>query len=573
MQPSSQPTAPNASIATPAVAASKRTFPLQVALVLPFLLQIFGAVGITGYLSIRNGQQTVNEMATQLEKATTKQVEQQLDNYLPLVPKLAKINVDASRGGSLNLQNLTQVGQVFCQQMQNFSVGYAGFGTPKGDYIGVERLDNGKLLINEQSARTNGKLAVYSTTATCDRGPQVEVKDDYNFSQESWYSETVNAKKPLWSSIYNWDDKPEVMSVSFNTPIYDNGQLQGVIGGDFILTQLSNFLKDLKVSPNAKVYLIERNGGLIASSTEQKPYKLVNQKAERLNALDSDDAIVRESSKYLKQKYDGFTGINESLNLQVRLSGETHYLNVTPWQDPQGLNWLIVTAIPQKDFLGNIAANTQQTILLCGAALMISTALGIWTSRRILSPIQNLNAAADQLAHNDSDAEVVVPESRITELNGMAMSFNDMAQRLRSVMTQLQTDNQNLGAEVAEKNQALEEAVRRIRNKQDNNAQRQREARVKLVNLSSQIGYPVTSMQGELDHAQENLSAILAELSNYKEQLKQMPPELRQEISTVDLDLIIADLQKRAIMLEKGTDRIDELSDNLSRFIAEIQQV
>jgi methyl-accepting chemotaxis protein len=529
----------------------KRTLSLQVALVLPFLLQIFGAVGITGYLSIRNGQQTVNEMAAQLEKATAKQVEQQLDSYLPLVPKLAKINMDASRGGSLSLQNLTQVGQVFCQQMQNFSVGYAAFGTPKGEYIGVERLDNGSLLINEQSARTNGKLAVYSTTANCDRGPQVEVKDDYNFTQESWYTETVNAKKPIWSSIYNWDDKPEVMSVAFNTPIYNNGQLQGVMGGDFILTQLSNFLKDLKVSPNAKVYLIERNGGLIASSADQKPYKLVDKKAERLNALDSSDAI----------------------NLRVPIQGETNYLNVTPWKDPQGLDWLIVTAIPQKDFFGSVNANTQQTILLCGIALVVSTALGIWTSRKILSPIQNLNTAADRLAHGDSNADVVVPESGITELNGMALAFNDMAQRLRSVMTQLQTDNQNLGAEVAEKNQALEEAVKRIRNKQDNNAQRQREARVKLVNLSSQIGYPVTSMQGELDHAQESIAVILAELANYKEQIKQLPAELRQEISTVDLDLMIADLQKRSIMLEKGTGRIDELSGNLSRFIAEIQQV
>jgi HAMP domain-containing protein len=552
-------------------ASEKRSISLQIALVLPFLLQIFGAVGITGYLSIQNGQRTVNDLAIRLEKSTSKQIEQQLNGYLPLVPKIAKINADAARQGSLNLQNLTQMGQVFCSQMQNFSVGYASLGTPQGDFIGVERLDNGKLVINEQSARTNGKLAVYPALDNCDRGPMTEAKDDYNFSQESWYTETVKAKKPIWSSIYNWDDKPDVMSVSFNSPLYSaDNKLQGVMGGDFILTQLSEFLKKFEVSPNARVFLIERNGALIASSVDQKPYKLVGKKAQRLNAEESSDAVVREATQYLKQKFDGFAAITSETALQAQLQGQNHYLNVTPWKDPQGLDWLIVMAVPERDFLGTVEANTRQTIFLCIVALIVATVLGLWTSRWILGPIQSLNRAAEDLA-NGKDA-VDLPESNITELKRVSRSFSDMAQRLSDVLTKLKTDNQNLGAQVEEKNQALGEALKRIRGKQDHAAQKQRENQAKLANLSTQIGYPVNSMQDELGIAQENLSTILTELCNYREQIKQLPPELRQEISSVELNVLIGDLQKRVIMLEQGTHRIDNLSDNLKQFIQQIQQ-
>jgi methyl-accepting chemotaxis protein len=550
---------------------SKRTIALRTALVLPFLLQIFGAVGITGYLSIRNGQQTVSDLATKIEKSSSKQIEQQLEAYLPLVPKLAKINADAVHSGNLNLQNLTQVGQVFCSQMQNFSVGYASFGTPQGDYIGVERLDNGKLVINEQSARTNGKLAVFPATETCDRGPMSEAKDGYVFAKENWYSDTVKAKKPVWSSIYNWEDKPNVMSVSFNTPLYSaDNKLQAVMGGDFILSQLSEFLKKLEISPNARVFLIERNGGLIASSADQQPFKLVNQKAQRLNAEESSDAVVRDAAAYLKQKFDGFEAIGEPTALQAPLQGQNHYLNITPWKDPQGLDWLIVMAIPENDFLGTVAANTRQTIFLCIAALIGASALGLWTSRWILGPIRSLNEAADALAHGGE--EVALPESNITELNLVSRSFSDMDSRLRDLLSQLQSDNQNLGAQVAEQSQALGDALKRIRDKQDNSAKQHRDDRAKLANLSTQIGYPVNSMQDELGNAQENLSTILAELLNYREQIKQLPAEFRQEVSSADLDILISDLQKRVIIIAQGSDRIGDLSGNLKRHIAQIQQ-
>ncbi|MGB7709409.1 MAG: hypothetical protein WBL95_07695 [Microcoleus sp.] len=40
--------------------------PLGVVLIVPFVLQIVGAVGLVGYLSFRNGQKAVNNLGSQL---------------------------------------------------------------------------------------------------------------------------------------------------------------------------------------------------------------------------------------------------------------------------------------------------------------------------------------------------------------------------------------------------------------------------------------------------------------------------------------------------------------------------
>ncbi|NJK72868.1 MAG: hypothetical protein HC942_00220 [Microcoleus sp. SU_5_6] len=51
-------------------------FPLRTVLILPFVLQIAGGVGLVGYLSFKNGQKAVNNLASQLMSEVSLRVEQ-----------------------------------------------------------------------------------------------------------------------------------------------------------------------------------------------------------------------------------------------------------------------------------------------------------------------------------------------------------------------------------------------------------------------------------------------------------------------------------------------------------------
>ena len=66
-----------------------------------------------------------------------------------------------------------------------------------------------------------------------------------------------------------------------------------------------------------------------------------------------------------------------------------------PYQDSRGLDWLIVIVIPESDFMEQINANTQTTILLCLLALAVATGLGVITSNWIAKPIRRLNQASE----------------------------------------------------------------------------------------------------------------------------------------------------------------------------------
>ncbi len=121
----------------------------------------------------------------------------------------------------LDLHDFKRTGHYFWKQMQVFDIGYINFANKKGEFIGVERLDDGKLLINETLGEFLDQVYIYATDSQGNR-TSLKIKNDLALVQtESWYANAVQAGKPVWSEIYQWRDKPEVLSISSSYPVYD----------------------------------------------------------------------------------------------------------------------------------------------------------------------------------------------------------------------------------------------------------------------------------------------------------------------------------------------------------------
>ncbi len=65
---------------------------LRPLLVIPFILQIGGAVGLTGWLSLRNGQKAVREVTLHLEVEVSARIEKNLQDYLQAPRIIAEVN-------------------------------------------------------------------------------------------------------------------------------------------------------------------------------------------------------------------------------------------------------------------------------------------------------------------------------------------------------------------------------------------------------------------------------------------------------------------------------------------------
>ncbi|MBD2437225.1 ATP-binding protein [Nostoc sp. FACHB-110] len=431
--------------------------PLRLILIVPFVIQIFAAVSLVGYLSFKNSQKAVNDLADQLTSKVNALVEQHLDTYLATPHQVNRINLDATKLKILNLQDFQVTGNYFWKQMQVFNIGYISFANPQGEFIGVERLNDGNLLINEVSEKIGlGKLYIYTTDHQGNRKQLTGIKD-YDPRDEAWYSDAVKVGKPVWSEIYQWEDKPEIFSISSSYPVYNNNNsLAGVLSVDLLLTQISNFLKDIKFGKNGKIFVLEKSGLIVASSTNEPPYDVIYGKAQRISALNSNNPLIKDTANYLQKKFGGFKKIQISQRFKLQIKGEPQFIKVTPWQDNLGLDWLVVVIVPESDFTAQIDINNRTTILLCLGALIIAIFLGIYTSRWIVIPILRLAQASSAIASGNLEQTVELPD--VQELSILAQSFNKMATQLAESFTFLENTNQELEIRVEQRTAELKTA-------------------------------------------------------------------------------------------------------------------
>ena len=144
------------------------------------------------------------------------------------------------------------------------------------------------------------------------------------------------------------------------------------------------------------------------------------------------------------------------LNLSLIHNCDREFLQVTPFKDKYGLDWLIVVVVPEAEFMGQINENTRMTILLCTLALALAVASGFYTSRWISQPITRLNNASKEITKGNLDQEIQ-PET-IQELDKLGKTFNEMSDQLQASFHTLSLTNLQLEQRVEERTAELAEA-------------------------------------------------------------------------------------------------------------------
>ncbi|MGF1513445.1 MAG: ATP-binding protein [Elainellaceae cyanobacterium] len=437
--------------------------PLRFFLIVSFLLQTLTAVGLVGYLSLRNGQRAIDSLANELMSEAGQAIEQHLDTYLATPQHINRINASAAELGLLDLQDFEATGQYFWQQIQTFDVSYIGYSLATGEFAGAGYFyDTENASTDEVSEDTNWLGYTYSTD---DRGNRVDVIgiDPYKPHTEAWYRNTVAAQKPVWSQVYSWDNFPEIIAVSVTQPLYDAADnVVAVLYTDLLLSQISQFLQTVDISPSTKVFVIERSGLMIANSEAEPMFRPTDGGVERLSALESRDRLTQLTAQHLQTQFGDFRNVEGEQSLRIALRNpessarQRHLVQVIPWQDALGLDWLVVIAVPEQDFVGQIQANTRTTVLLCLATLAGAIAIGLLSTRWIANPIAKLTYASQAIASGELDQTVT--SRGISELRILAISFNQMAAQLRQSFSQLSETNEMLEQRVARRTSQLHEA-------------------------------------------------------------------------------------------------------------------
>jgi PAS domain-containing protein len=424
--------------------------PLKLVLIVPFVAQMSAAIALIAWLSVRNSQQTVNAVTDELWEEIAALTELRVAEYLK-VPQ--DIITDNLAHHSLNLtewrdqETLTRY--LWSEMSQHDELFITAIGYETGEVIGVG-LEADNQLVARVMAPGQTQLYTYALTEQGDRGALLYV-DDFDLKNRPWYRDAVAAQQLTWTEIYpNYADPYNLISAV--SPIYDpeTQQLIGVTNATLSVRQISEFLADLEIGETGEIFIIERNGDLVASSSEEPLSKVTATSdadlPERLSAADSRNPLIRETAAHLQTTAVNLGQLQQVKQTEFWRDGGRQIVHIKPYADDLGLDWLIVITVPEADFMAPLYANTRNIIGLCLAALAVVTGSGILTARWIAAPLLQLNQAAKGLAHQPLGSEDLPAMSTARgtcEVSELSASFQAMMEQMQVSWRALQTSEVN----------------------------------------------------------------------------------------------------------------------------------
>jgi PAS domain S-box-containing protein len=409
-------------------------FPLWRILIVLFVAQVLLAVGLVGYISSRNARRAVNEVAHLLRSEVTTRIEERLRSFLAIPHTLNEVNASLIAQGVLDPNDAGALAQHFWQQVQAApSVSSLYFGNTKGGVADAGREGpQGGLYVIQTDDFAAGTFRKYSVDGEGRPVKELQAVPNFDARTRGWYSGAVSSGGPAWSSIYLLFSGQD-MAISASRPVLDTrGGLLGVVAADLFLSQVSDFLRTLKIGTNGQSFIMERSGLLVASSADARPIAVGAGVGtpHRLTAVESSSSMVRAAAATIGKSAD-------QPQSEFTLDGERHFLQVSTIQDGYGIDWLVAVAIPERDFMARVNANERATLVLIVAAAVLAAAFGIVASRWVTNPIRRLGLSAQALARGEW--REVTDASRIAEIANLSQSFNSMARQLEQTVSSLQT--------------------------------------------------------------------------------------------------------------------------------------
>ncbi len=414
-------------------------------LLVPFVLQVSIILSLVGYLSHRSGKQAVQDLTDRLISTSSQRFTDKLTNQLATAQLANQLNSNAVLRGDLRL-NLgkadTQREKYLAQQLQTFDqlTEMSLVAAPSSDQLGMWRPP-----ANHPEPRT--KLSI--------------TKSAIDPRTRAGYQQAIAAQKAVWK-IYPGRSGNAVLAAS--QPLYDlNGQLVGVSTSHISLSNIQTFLAQNPVSATGQTFLLEKSGLLIASSSPEQTFRLgAGQLPQRLPATESQVPLIKAITQALQQQVGNFSNIQKTQKLRLAIDQKSQFVQVAPFTPKPGLDWLVVTVVPESDVMVKINAGNRSTLWWCLVALLGIIALNILILQWLARPMRNLKKALLKIVRGDFDYQVKTAGLRELLMLATSVSFsqmNQMSKEIQKSRAQLEEYSRSLEQKVSDRTQALQQEV------------------------------------------------------------------------------------------------------------------
>ena len=368
--------------------------------------------------------------------------------------------------------------------------------------------------------------------------------------KESYFRDPIKARKGLWLEPVRYEEdtvQPPLIftSTSYSLPFYNNKkELLGVLGQDLELGFLSEKLSKPVMRDQGYFVLVSAKGNLIAYPPNPK------------SALDLEPFPKIGNYSQLWQK------------IQKNIQANSDNSGIVSWQDDKGNgqfwayrrisnnNWVLLASVPKSVVVGPLLQFTLvgTSLAALGASVLLAIVVALFV-RRLNRRLQPIMDECNQLAEANPKSEELM--SREDEIGRLTISFYNL-------LGQVTFNEKRLRKEMMRSDQALK-ALKKTQAQLIQNEKMSSLGQL-VAGVAHEINNPINFIYGNLPHAKEYMHDLLRLIELYEQKYQNTEPEIEELREEIELDFLIADLEKILVSMSIGANRIREIVLSLRNF-------
>ncbi|MCU8470430.1 methyl-accepting chemotaxis protein [Vibrio vulnificus] len=260
---------------------------------------------------------------------------------------------------------------------------------------------------------------------------------EQNFNQREWYQNAKSGNSAKLTDIYV-DKITGEKVVSATMPVYYQGQFQGVLLGDILLSDIIKMVSDMRFAGGAAT-LTDKNAVFFASDDPNDIGKTPSQVSPVFG--DMERAFFNQQQGHLQFPYLG-----------IEFDGYFQRVNLT-----QDQYWTLMVFVDQDTALAGVREAQNEAIVTGVILLLVSAVVMVLTLEHAYKPLLKLKKAVLGLSKGSGDLTARLTVEGGDDLAQISEGFNRFVQSLQGMMLQVSEASQNISANIVQLNQTAVE--------------------------------------------------------------------------------------------------------------------
>ncbi len=423
---------------------------IKATVIILFILSITLTVGAIGYVTFTKWSDSNEKVIIRLADNLNKDIANKIETYLHIPEHIIQMNQGMLEDGVVDIENPASRDLFFLNTLntQDDIVYSFSYGSEAGEYYGARRNESGDVELMVNNEETGGNSWYYYAN---DNGTVGEFSRDvgsFDPRTRAWYKAAISQGGFSFSPAYKHFVMND-LSISAAAPVINNsGELNGVLGVHMLLSGLNGVLSEITESADSYAMIVERETGfVVANSLGDENYIIdADGNFDRLNIADTDNRVALLTyEEYL----NGNSGLVEGERGQ-----ETLFSKATEFNLP-GIDWIVITAVPESLLGTTVEDSLRDSLLIGSVGLLFSFIVFMIIIKNLLDPMKEIFQANKSFSEGDLTKRVSI--FRQDEVGKIGESYNQMADRIYSLVHNLENEVEARTEEIRDANHKLEE--------------------------------------------------------------------------------------------------------------------